>query len=735
MIHELTQDFFAARMAMPPGHRKLRTLWLLEVAIRRDIPFLDRRPTTLFQCLWNSCWWHDAPPDRAFDIVAEPQVPGASTRPVERGPKLHEFLERVRAERELAFPGFAWIRSLRPPSHPLDSHLYGVLRGHTASITGVAFSSDSQRIATASWDGTARVWDLSSGREVLCTENFGVFVNAIAFSPDNERIMLGLHDGRLVLCEVRDGSPLFSVPQSDLSVTAVAFSPDGERVLSAQVGGKDFDHDWSVTERDARDGALLWSTAEHDSWAHLPTSVVYSPDAKVIATSFENNNKSECEVRLWDSRSRSEVARLHGHEGDIYSVAFRPDGKRVVTASEDRTLRIWDVARGAELHRIDVPQAQWLPIRAIWSPDGRYLISASFDKTVRVWDAKRLSQVLVLRGHKGAVQTVAISPDSRWIVTGAFQENVAIVWDLKTRSGPPQVYDRTVRAEFTRDGRLLVSSSRTSLTLRAAADGRVVGVCSLPDRAVFGAVSADGTLIAAMDRALIRILSMPDGSQRWQLAGHDVGHASVAFSADGRLLAAGATLFVDASVQPAHCPVLVWDLETGRRVAELGGHRYWVESVTFSRDNRMVAAGCHDDSIRVWDLRGQQLHCLTGHHSCTRAQTVYGGVHAVAFSVDSKRIVSASRAEARVWDLARGKCLEVLTGVWDPSAIAEGVSRFRLQAGSREGQVIIEDVPTRTAVGWFPAEMARIETHANGQTWLGTSDWGPLLLRLEPAAL
>src|SRR4051794_29869492 len=115
MIFPLAQDFAAVLATMPRGHTRYRILNLLGEAIRRDLHFIDRHPTTLFQCLWNSCWWYDCPAAAGHYDLPERKAHGPLPWQLPPRERLSTQLERWRAERERETPGFPWLRGLRPP--------------------------------------------------------------------------------------------------------------------------------------------------------------------------------------------------------------------------------------------------------------------------------------------------------------------------------------------------------------------------------------------------------------------------------------------------------------------------------------------------------------------------------------------------------------------------------------------------------------------------------------------
>ena len=151
------------------------------------------------------------------------------------------------------------------------------------------------------------------------------------------------------------------------------------------------------------------------------TSVAYSPDGNRVVTGSEDHT-----ARVWDPATGTTVATLKGHASSVNSVAFSPDGRRVVTGSDDRTARVWDAATGAEVAALKGHTGG--VYSAGYSPDGRRIVTGSEDRTVRVWDPVTGAEMAVLKGHTEGVFAAAFSPDGRWIVTGS-EDGTARVWD------------------------------------------------------------------------------------------------------------------------------------------------------------------------------------------------------------------------------------------------------------------------------------------------------------------
>ena len=185
-------------------------------------------------------------------------------------------------------------------------------------------------------------------------------------------------------------------------------------------------------------------------------SATFSPDGKKIVTASRDKT-----VRIWDAESGKTLRTLEGHANAIWSVAFSPDGKRIVTASADQTARIWDVESGKVLHTLDgKPHSSF---RAVFSPDGKTVVTG-IGGSVQIWDAATGEILRTLEGHSVAAGTIAFSPDGKKIVAESFDCTVRIWdaesgkvlrnWAVSTNSG--RMAGRTV--VFSPDGKKVLTS-------------------------------------------------------------------------------------------------------------------------------------------------------------------------------------------------------------------------------------------------------------------------------------
>jgi WD40 repeat protein len=292
------------------------------------------------------------------------------------------------------------------------------------------------------------------------------------------------------------------------------------------------------------------------------SSVAFSPDGtRLVTGSFDKT------ARVWDARTGTPQLELKGHTGWVQSVAFSPDGTRLVTGSADQTARVWDARTGTARvwdARTGTPQP---PLKGhtdgmqsvAFSPDGTRLATGSWDQTARIWDARTGTLQLMLKGHTQPVTSVGFSPDGTRLITGS-GDQTAKVWDAHT--GTP----------------------------RFELKGHTGGVNSV-------AFSPDGTrLVTGSGDQTARVWDARTGTPQLELKGHTDPVTSVAFSPDGTRLVTGS--FVRRYV--------IWDPRAGTPQLDLMGHTSGVYGV--DPDGIRIILDMFDQTTKVWDARtGQEL--------------------------------------------------------------------------------------------------------------------------------
>jgi WD40 repeat protein len=286
-----------------------------------------------------------------------------------------------------------------------------VVRGHAGEVTNVAFSPDSGRLVSTSRDGTAKLWSMTTGTELLTLHDDVPNVVGVAFHPDGRRVATSSRNLRV--WDSTDGHQVAEPRQARNVFSWVVYSADG-RLLAA------------ADPADAR--AKVWDANTGQEAAVLRharavSRVALSPDSQRLAAVVPEEG-----VKVWDLGSQQVLFTLPEQNGSrIWTVAFSPDGKSVATAGDDGVVRIWDAGTGVEIRSM-VAHGDAVSTVA-FSRDGRLLASASHDHTVKIWDVATGARVNILRGHDKTVSCVAFSPDGQWLATGGLDETVRI-WKL-----------------------------------------------------------------------------------------------------------------------------------------------------------------------------------------------------------------------------------------------------------------------------------------------------------------
>ncbi|RYP27056.1 hypothetical protein DL767_007830 [Monosporascus sp. MG133] len=319
---------------------------------------------------------------------------------------------------------------------------------------------------------------------------------------------------------------------------------------------------------------------------------------------------------------------LEGHGDDVSSVAFSPEGSRLVSGSFDGTIKIWDAATGACLSTLTGHDDSVSSVA--FSPDGSRLASGSSDGTVKVWDATTGAYLSTVAGHGDLTLSVAFSSDGSRVASGSSDGALT----LSVAFSP----DGSRVASGSSDGSIKVWDAATGVCLSTLA-GHGHEVCSVtfsPDGSRLASGSGDGT---------VKVWDAATGAYLLTLKGHRSLVNSVAFSPDGSRLASGSS---DGSVK-------VWDAATGASLSTFEGHSSLVNSVAFSPDGSRLASGSSDHTVKIWDAAtGAYLLTLKGHRE---------NVSSVAFLPDGNRLASGSYdGTVKVWNVTTGACLSTLEG-------------------------------------------------------------------------
>ena len=373
---------------------------------------------------------------------------------------------------------------------------------------------------------------------------------------------------------------------------------------------------------------------------------------------------------------------LRGHEGGVGSIALSPNGKRIISASGDKTIKVWDAATGTELMTLRGHEDS--VASATLSPNGERIVSGDYDGIIKVWDASTGDELKTLRGHQGAVYGVAFSPDGRRIISWSEDKTIK-VWDAASGDEIMTIraheYD-VLFASFSPDGQRIVSGGGDgNIKIWDAATGAEVmtlrGHIDSPYSVVF---SLDGKKIVSgsLDKT-IKIWDATTGTELKTLHGHEGGVNSVVLSSDGKRIVSGSW---DNTIK-------VWDAVTGAEILTLHGHEEPITCVAFGPDGERIVSGSWDKMIKVWDpsLDRERMTFPRGHQS-------WAWVVSVAFSPDGRRVISGSRDKTiKLWDAASGAEVMTLRGHDGcVSSVSFSPDGQRIVSGSRDKTIKLWDV-------------------------------------------
>jgi WD40 repeat protein len=375
----------------------------------------------------------------------------------------------------------------------------------------------------------------------------------------------------------------------------------------------------------------LWSLATGNEIRHFVfgdgaiLGLAFSPDGKYLATT---SGSFLSLAHLWTTEMPPGETRFIGHTAGLWRAIVSKDGKRVLTAGDDGTARIWDSATGQELKRFGGRSNPPRDFRsAVFSPDEKYVLTCGNDNTsrgyARLWDAQTAELVLTYTGHTDLVRMAAFSPDGQYVVTTS-ADGTARTWEALTgrnimtftnqMGDDPDDPNNVNRVMFSPDGKTVVTS---------------------------------GTDQTA------RIWNPMTGEELHVLRGHTASVSGVGFSPNGKYVVTGSD---DGTAR-------LWDAQTGKELRQFLGHAGIVYGAQFSPDGNYILTGGADQTARLWEVAtGREVRRFSGQS---------GLILDVDFSPDGQTILTASKdGTARIWytdyhDTIRYLCAQLTRDLTD----------------------------------------------------------------------
>jgi len=340
---------------------------------------------------------------------------------------------------------------------PVDGGEARVLRGHSAPVVAVEFSNDGSRIVTAAEDSTARVWDVADRHSEQVLRGHKGPVLSASFTGGDQFLTAG-GDHSIRLWSLRGDTPRVEalIEKQDGELLLATTGPKGKLITGSSDGKVRI---WNVTSVGGKTSVGIERTVDLELEGR-PNFITVSADGRRILTSagdvvwvieldgggrtslighrgkvqhasfsldglYVVTASDDRSARIWRADNQTTEAVLRGHEGTVYHADFSPDGASIVTASWDRTARIWAVDTGRQLQ---VFTGHDKVVRsAAFSSDGKRVVTSSDDGTARIWRSDGTGDVVTLYGHEGAIQSAVFSPDGLSILT-ASDDQTARVW-------------------------------------------------------------------------------------------------------------------------------------------------------------------------------------------------------------------------------------------------------------------------------------------------------------------
>ncbi len=555
---------------------------------------------------------------------------------------------------------------------------------HADRVNSICYNADGTRLASASKDGTVRIWDLGNGRELLAyrdhtevvaaevkVNDAAVFrVSAVAFAPKST-LIASAGGNEIHLWDSTTGKLVKKYTGHTLTIKGLAFAPDGKTFAT----GSD---DKTVRVWSVETGKETIAFPLHTSRVE---SVAFSPNGKLVAASDGDGFLSIYKLDATDKKPVLKVQASEPTGQGINAVAFTPDGTKLITGGNDAVPRLTTstdplgvMIPGSGVAIMKFPGHSGRVNSVAINPDGTLFATAGSDKTIRIWDAKNGKALRAIQGHLDEIATLAIRPDGKQIASGSTDGTIRL-WDLSATDehrAATDTKDSLWTAAFSPDGtRYATGGADKTLRIYNTAAGLLEHSLTGHSGAITTVVFQDANRIAtASGDKLIKIWDAKDGHTIRTLTGHMSAVLALGIVDGGRLVSGSADKTVKMWDATADKPVWSWasksavsavaaraggkqivvgsadgwlaviDTSSGepKAISGMSAHNAGVAAIAISTDGSRIATVGGDGHWKLWAIAETGILTSTGKEEISKKTTTLPALSTVAFRLDGKQI-------------------------------------------------------------------------------------------------
>lgn len=497
-----------------------------------------------------------------------------------------------------------------------------ILKTGSNCISSVlSFSSNNKYIIAANNDRTIKLWDLENNKYIKEFIGHNDIVTFVSFLKDNNSFISASMDGTIKIWDINSGKDS-TIEPSKTGIKSAALSEDQYYLLGATWDG-------NLSVWDLRSG-----------WKYNSFGKIESEYTKI---SFSNNNKrivaasNDNFIRVYDPFTGELIFSIDEHNNSIGDVCYAPDGNTIATCGSDSLIKMWNSSNGNLIKTLSKANSEITTIA--YTTDGQYLIYGGENSTLSVYDLNKDKILSSLMGHKLSIKSVIVSNDG-YFAASSSDDGTIKIWNLQsnkelfTFSGSKSIVSSIC---FYNNGKNFVSANYDgSVTLWDLEFGTIIGYFKIHDLPITNVTVSHNNqyILTSSNDETIKLFEIKNSNIINTFRGHEHIVSSCAFTPDDKYIVSSS---YDKKIK-------IWDTETGIEKMDLKGHTNVVTSLSISPDGSQILSGGGDSLVILWDfITGKILNIFKGHKN---------EVSSVAFSNDGKFAYSDGLdRKLLIWDL------------------------------------------------------------------------------------